>query len=372
MIGKELPAMVIDCGSHTCKSGFSSDKAPCSVLPSTMGYLRQPSIRDFLSLKEYYIGEEAQCKRGVLPLRYPIDNGIVTNWEDMEKMLHHIMYKELRVNPENHPVWYSEPLLNPKRNREILAELFFELFNIPSMYLNPQTVLSLYSAGVTTGCVFDSGDSFSQSACIYEGYISSNDFRLIELAGRDVTDYLVRLLFNRGYRFTTAAEREIVRDIKERLAYVPIDCKQEMIAPSSNRELTYELPDGQVVSLEREHILCSQALFQPSLIGMKSEGIHNMIYNNIKNSELDCRNIFYGNIVIAGGNTMYPGMCERLQKEISKLAPGSMKVRVISPKNRKYSSWNGGSVLSSLTGVHYSECLSKREYDEHGPKFIMQ
>ena len=287
----------------------------------------------------------------------------------MDKFIHHILYKELHVNPENHSVWYSEPLLNPKQNRELLSELSFEIFKISSMYLNLQSVLSLYSAGLTTGCVFDSGDSLSRSACIYEGYISTGDVSIVKLAGREVTDYLMRLLFNRGFCFTTASERETVSDVKEKLAYVPIDYKQEMT--SSISDLAYQLPDGQVVYLGRELVSGPQAFFQPSLIGMKSDGIHSIIYKNIQNSELDIRNCFYKNIVIAGGNTMYPGMCERLCKEITKLAPQCIKVNVIAPINRKYSSWNGGSILSTLSGNPSNrECLSKQEYDEYGPNAV--
>ena len=307
-----------------------------------------------------------QCRRGVLSLSSPIENGAVTNWDDMEKILHYILYKELRVNPDNHSVWHSVPLLSSLHNCGILAELTFEKFNMPSMYLNLQSVLSLYSAGLTTGCVFDSGDSLSRSSCIYEGYISNGDVRVIELAGREVTDYLMRLLSKRGYSFTTAFEREIVSDIKEKLTYIPADYEQELA--SSVPDVSYQLPDGQMVYLGRERISCPQALFQPSLIGMKSDGIHNLVYNNILNSELDCRREFYRNIVLAGGNTLYPGICERLRREISKLAPPSFKVNVIAPNNQKCSSWIGGSVLASLSGFpqFYSESLSKQVYAEYG------
>jgi actin beta/gamma 1 len=288
---------------------------------------------------EQYVCDEAQSKRGVLTLKYPIERGIVKNWDDMEKIWHQTFYNELRVAPEEHLVLLTESPFNPYANRERVTQIMFETFNVPAMYIDIQAVLSLYATGRYSGCVVYSGDGVTHTVPVYDGHAFPHTIVTLDLAGSDLTNNLMRILKERGYNFTTSAEREIVREMKEKVTYVALDFDAETkhASETSALEKSYELPDGNVVVIGSERFRCPEVLFQPSLIGKETEGIHTCTFNTIMKCDAEIRRDLYANIILSGGNTMFPGIAERMTKELTALAPGTMKIKVLAPPERKYS-----------------------------------
>lgn len=369
--GEEQTSLVLDNGSGMVKAGFASEDAPRSVFPSLIGRPKHKQIMVAMATKDCYIGDEAQSRRGLCRLTYPIEHGIIKSWDDMEKIWDHTFQNELRVDPEEHPVLLTEAPRNPKSNREKMITTMFETFNVPSFYVAVQAVLSLYSSGRTTGIVLDCGDGVSHTVPIFEGYCLPHAVARLDLAGRDLTENLMRILVERGYSFTTSAEKEIVRDIKEKMSYVAINYQEEMekAETSSDIERDYELPDGRIITIGNERFRCAEVLFQPDLIGKESSGIHQLTFDSIQACDIDVRRELYANTVLSGGSTMFPGIQQRLMNEMTTLAPASVKVKVIAPAERKYSVWIGGSILSSLT-TFQEMWVSRDEYDESGPGIV--
>ncbi|XP_076447741.1 actin-5-like [Babylonia areolata] len=374
-MSEESVPVVIDNGSCMCKVGFAVDSAPRAVFPPIVGRPKPQSWLVGSDQKDCYVGDEAHCRRDILNPKdpVPIARGVITDWEDMEKVWHHALYNELRVAPEEHPVLLTQNPLTPKTDSEKMTQIMFERFRSPAMYVAIDAVLSLYAAGSVTGIVLDSGEGVTYSVPVHESCALPHAVTSLDLAGRDLTTYLMKLLSGRGYSFATTAERRLVRDVKESHFYLALDFEKEMRDSSkdpSNFDRRHELPDGKEVIVADERFRCPEALFRPSLLGMESApGVHQMIHKSIMKCGADLRKNFYSNIVLSGGSTLFDGFVDRLQKEMIALAPPDAEVKIVAPPERQFSAWTGGSIIASLPSFQ-TMCISRQEYEEYGPAFV--
>ncbi|KAL2204222.1 actin-related protein, ARP1 class [Sarocladium strictum] len=348
-------AIVLDNGSGTIRAGFAGEDSPKCYFPSWVGRPKHTRVLAGALEGDYFIGQKAaQELRGLLKIKYPLEHGIVTDWDDMEKIWEHVYVEGLKTLSEEHPVLLTEPPLNPRRNRDTAAQILFETFNVPAIHTSIQAMLSLYASGRTTGIVLDSGDGVSHAVPVYEGFVMPNSIQRIDVAGRDVTEYLQQLLRKSGHVFHTSAEKEVVRQIKESLSYVAPDPRKEEKVWAGGKNIAgkmgeYVLPDGRTLKIGSERFRAPEILFNPELIGLEYPGVHQIVVDAITRTDLDLRKSLYSNIVLSGGSTLTKGFGDRLLTELQRLAVKDMRIKIFAPPERKYSTWIGGSILAGLS-----------------------
>ena len=368
-----MNVIVIDFGTCYTKANFRGQEYPKVVFPSVIGYPKPKYASDKNNMvdgdkKECFFGDDAEAKRDVLKLNYPIERGVVNNWDDCEKIWWHLFTHELNIAPEEHNIMITEPPNNRKESREKIAQIMFETFIVPGLYIANSAVLSLYSAGKFDGFVIDSGGDITRFIPIYEGFGMPHAYIYEYYAGKDLTLYMQELLNEVGHRFSTPAEKEIVKAIKEKACYVALDLYDGL---KCVKPYYYKLPDDTYITIKDQRIRCPEALFKPEMLGKHGVGIAQACYNSIQKCDIDIRKDLYNNIVLSGGNSMFDGLPERLIKEIKNLAPYSMEdeVKVIASPERKYATWIGGAILSQISNFE-SSWITKTEYEESGETIV--
>ncbi|ELK13589.1 actin-related protein T3 [Pteropus alecto] len=365
----QLP-VVIDNGSGVIKAGLAGSREPQFVYPHIIGRAKGKSYAAEGAL-ELCVGDEAQPRRSSLSISYPVERGLVTSWGDTEITWKHIYDHNLKLKPCDGPVLITEPALNPLANRQQITEVFFEQLGVPAFYMSIQGVLALFAAGFTTGFVMNSGAGVTQCVPIFEGYCLPHGVQQLNLAGLDLTNYLMRLLKDHGIMLLSAEDRKIVVDIKETSCYVAMNYEEERAKKPASIEKVYQLPDGKIIKLHNQLFQCPEALFSPSLMNLETPGIDKMCFSSIMKCDTDLRNSFFSNIVLAGGSTLFPGLEKRLVKDIAKVVPANTSVQVIAPPERKISVWMGGSILASLSAFQ-DMWITAAEFKEVGPNIVHQ
>ncbi|PAV71626.1 hypothetical protein WR25_11914 [Diploscapter pachys] len=381
--------VVVDNGSGFVKCGYAGSNFPSHIFPSMVG---RPIVRSNqrvgnIEIKDLMVGEEASQLRQMLDISYPMENGIVRNWDDMGHVWDHTFGPEkLDIDPKDCKLLLTEPPLNPNSNRERLFQVMFEQYGFHSLYVAVQAVLTLYAQGLLTGVVVDSGDGVTHICPVYEGFALHHLTRRLDIAGRDITKYLIKLLLLRGHSFNHSADFETVRQMKEKLCYVAYNVEQEERLALETTVLTqsYTLPDGRVIRIGGERFEAPECLFQPHLIGVEKPGLSELLFGCIQASDIDTRLDFYKHIVLSGGTTMYPGLPSRLERELKQLYLDRVlmgktehlqkfKIRIEAPPRRKHMVFLGGAVCANLMRDRDDDFwISKREYEEQGLAHCMK
>jgi actin-related protein 2 len=355
--------------------------------------LRSEEKVEGIEIKDIMVGDEAAKLRSMLQITYPLENGIIRNWEEMEYIWDYTFQEKLKIDPSDTKILLTEPPLNPVNNRKKMLEVMFEKYNFSGVYVAIQAILTLYAQGLLTGVVVDSGDGVTHVVPVYEGFALPHIVKRLDVAGRDITRYLIKLLLLRGYAFNRTADFETVRQMKEKLCYVGYDLDLENRLAQETTVLVqkYKLPDGRVIKVGRERFMAPEALFQPGLIDVDSPGMSDILFQTIDGADLDIKPHLYNHIVLSGGTTMYPGLPSRLEKDIIQLYRDNQKktnknitdtqlndvmkkfsCKIEDPPRRKHMVFLGGAVLAEIMKDKPSFWVSREEYKSKGPDFCIQ
>ncbi|CAI5762574.1 actin-related protein 3 isoform X1 [Pogona vitticeps] len=401
-----LPACVVDCGTGYTKLGYAGNTEPQFIIPSCIAIKESAKVVDQAQRRvmkgvddlDFFIGDEA-IEKPTYATKWPIRHGIVEDWDLMERFMEQVIFKYLRAEPEDHYFLLTEPPLNTPENREYTAEIMFESFNVPGLYIAVQAVLALAASWTSrqvgertlTGTVIDSGDGVTHVIPVAEGYVIGSCIKHIPIAGRDITYFIQQLLREREVGIPPEQSLETAKAVKERFSYVCPDLVKEFnkydadgtkwikqytgINAISKKEFT--------IDVGYERFLGPEIFFHPEFANPDfTQPISEVVDEVIQNCPIDVRRPLYKNIVLSGGSTMFRDFGRRLQRDLKRtvdarlklseelsggrLKPKPIDVQVITHHMQRYAVWFGGSMLAS-TPEFYQVCHTKKDYEEIGP-----
>jgi actin-related protein 3 len=398
------PACVIDAGTGYVKMGYSGNYEPNFIVPSMISTIEESKggKKDDVEDLNFYVGEEAAIKRHNYNLDYPVRHGIVANWDNMEKVWQRAIYQYLNCDPEEHYFLLTEPPLNTPENREFTAEIMFETFNVPGLYIAVQAVLALCAALLTkqdksgrnastvTGTVIDSGDGVTHIIPVVEGYVIGSCIKHIPLAGRDVSNFVIEMLRARGEPLLPDLALEIAKKIKEKYCYVSPDIVKEYIKydedPTRFRQYKFSNPktkESFSIDVGYERFLGPEIFFSPEIFSSDfADPLPNVVDQCVQGCPIDTRRPLYNYITLSGGTTMFKHFVKRLERDVKRkvkdrfeftqkkypdLDIKPINVNVITHPFQRFAVWFGGSMLASqpeFLGFFHT----KADYKEKGPR----
>jgi actin-related protein 2 len=380
--------IVLDNGSGYLKAGYSNQTSPEICIPALVGreILRygekidlnkiketkkkseqKKLIKQMIKerhLKEIMIGDEIIGFRSLLDLSHPVTEGIITDEEDLFKLWDYTLTQKMGIeDPSEKKIIVTEAPLNPISNKIKIFEILFEKIGVGAINVEPQAKCSLFAEGIDTGIVLDSGDGVTHCIPVSDGAILKHNIERMDIAGRHITEYLVRLLQKKGYAFNSSADFDFVRELKEKYCFVSNDIENDrrLERETSFYNSYHLLPDETRIRISDEKFEAPEILFNPSLIGKEYDGIPYMMMKSINKCPIDCRKGLYSGIVLSGATTLFPGFASRIENEIKKLYKETalklakekrikININVIDSPKRKYSVFIGASIIAN----HYN------------------
>ena len=403
------PAVVIDNGTGYTKMGFAKNVEPTHMVPTCVAVNATSStngaagsMRGVMDDLDFVIGDEAMAMAGSRDVMWPIRHGQVENWEMMEKFWQASMCQYLKCDPEEHYFLLTEPPLNPPENREYTAEVMFESFNVPGLYIGVQAVLALAAsiaskkqnqyASALTGTVIDIGDGVTHVIPVSDGYVLGSSIKSVPLAGRDLTTFVQYLMRERGERVPPEQAMDVARRVKEDYGYVCKDVAKEFVLHERmpNEYIVQmhgvrgKTGDSWTADIGYERFLAPEVFFQPEIYSSDYiTPLPELVHQAIASAPIDTRRNLYGNIVLSGGSTMFKGFGKRIKRDVKRLVDGrnaatakgstlagtEVDVEVVTHHMQRAAVWFGGSVLASTPGF-YASCHTKADYEEYGASIV--
>lgn len=374
-------SIIIDNGTSTIKAGFSDDDMPRVVIPTVLGRPANsggansaPQDDDDKNEQiDIFVGEEALNKGGILQLCRPVVKGEVLDYDTMEQIWKHIFYNELLTEPKTHPVILTEAPFASYDNKRKLAEILFDSLGVENLYVTNTSTLALYANGKTTGTVVDIGYQTTSFVPIYEGFVLNHAVTKVDTGGKDLTEFFCQILGLRkeNGKFVNEGEKSMINDLKEKICEVAEDYDSQIKKCLDSATVEeYELPDGSKVHYGPEKYQCPELLFQPQFFQRDHSGLHEQTFKSIKRCDEDIEKDLFQNVVLCGGSSLFLKIRKKFEKELQSLAPTGKTVKVIAPPERKFSSWLGGAILSSMENFRTTMFVSKKEWNENGSGVI--
>ena len=361
--------VVIDVGSGLVKAGFGGEDGPRSIFNSIVGTPKEVGLMVGMELKERYVGDDAISKYEIMNFSYPIQRGEVTDWDKFENLIHYLLYSEMKVVPEEVSILITESPRTSRENREKLTEILFETFNVKRLHIANSSMLGLFSYGKTSGLIVDSGFNITSTVPVYEGYPLSHASIRINIGGEDLSKNLLSMIQNNlDETYIDTKGRILADDIKEKLGYL-------LLNPDDGddvKDVTYELPDGKKIALSKELYKANEILFSPNEENEKEKGllsIKSMVIDSINKCDNEIKNDIKENICLTGGTTLLKNFPEKLKNELSESSEGT-NFNLSAEQERLFSTWIGGSIVSSLDNFQFM-WVNKKEYTDNGKNLLV-